>query len=86
MDLPLLTRVLAHVNVVTSETQILAVLIIFIHASNFEIMDKVRDKLAATKLSDFPGENVELYCDNQLVLFQKLTNAGFLQPQHLSLA
>ena len=55
MDLPLLTRVLAHVNVVTSETQILAVLIIFIHASNFEIMDKVRDKLAATKLSDFPG-------------------------------
>ena len=69
-----------------SRLEIVEALIIVIHAPNFEILNKMKYKLAATKLSDFPGENVELYCDNQLVLFQKLTNAGFLQPQHLSLA
>ena len=37
-----------------SGPEILEALIIVIHASNFEIMDKVKDKLAATKLSDFP--------------------------------
>ena len=54
MELTLLTKVLAHVNVSDSGPEIMAALIIVIHASNFEIMDKVKDKLAATKLSDFP--------------------------------
>ena len=57
MELTLLTKVLAHVNVSDSGPEILAALIIVIHASNFEIMDKVKDKLAATKLSDFTWEN-----------------------------
>ena len=64
MELTLLTKVLAHVNVSDSGPEILAALIIVIHASNFEIMDKVKEKLTATKMYDFPGENVELYCDN----------------------
>ena len=58
-------------------------LILVIHASNFEILYKVKDKLTATKLSGFPVENVELYCDHQLGLIQRLDDAGFLQPQHL---
>ena len=68
MESTLLTKVLTHVNVAASRPEILAALIIVIHASNFEILDKVKDKLTATKLSDFPGENIELYCDNQLGL------------------
>ena len=34
--------------------------ILVIHASNFGIMDKVKDKLAVTKLYNFTGENVEV--------------------------
>ena len=64
MDLPLLTKVLAHIHVAASGPEILVALIIVIHAYNFEILYKVKDKLAATKLSNFTGENVELYCDN----------------------
>ena len=62
--LPLRTRVLAHVNRDAFETEVLVTLILVINAYNFEIMDKVKDKLTATKMYDFPGENVELYCDN----------------------
>ena len=58
-------------------------LILVIHASNFEILYKVKDKLTATKLSGFPAENIELSCDHQLGLIQRLDDAGFLQPQHL---
>ena len=65
MDLPLITKVLAHSNEAASRPDILAALIFVINASNFDIMDKVKEKLATTKMSDFPGDNVELYCDNQ---------------------
>ena len=58
MYLTLLTKVLDHVNLAASGPEILVDLIIVIRASNFEIMDKVKDKLAATKLSDFSGYNV----------------------------
>ena len=60
MDLPLLTKVLDHVNVYDYGPEILTALIIFICACKFEIMDKVKEKLAATKLSDFPEDNFEL--------------------------
>ena len=84
MYLNLLTKVLTQINMAASGPDILDALIIVIYASNFEIMDKVRYKMTATKLSSFPGENVELYCNNQLSLLQKLDNAGFFQTQHLS--
>ena len=64
MDLPYLTKVLAHVNLDSSGPDILLALILVIPTSNFEILDKVKDKLDDTKLSDFPGENFELYCDH----------------------
>ena len=64
MDLPYLTKVLAHVNLDSSGPDILSALILVIPTSNFEILDKVKDKLDDTKLSDFPGENFELYCDH----------------------
>ena len=83
MELPLLTKVLPHVHVAASRPAIMAALILVIRASNFEIMDKVKDKLITTKLSGFPGDNVELYCDHQLGLLQRLTNSGFLQHQNL---
>ena len=70
MDLPILTKVLDHVNMAASRPEILVELIIFTHASNFEIMDKVKDKLANTKLYDFPGDNFEFYYDNQLGILQ----------------
>ena len=60
MYLTLLTKVLDHVNLAASGPEILVDLIIVICASNFEIMDKVKDKLAATNLSGFPGDNIEL--------------------------
>ena len=56
MELHRLTKVLAHVNVATSGTEILVALILVIHAFSFEIMDKVKDKLASKKLSDFHVE------------------------------
>ena len=84
MKLPLLTKVLDHVNVAAYGSEILAALILVIHASKCEIMDKVKDKLSATKLSSFPGDNVQVYCDHQLCLLQRLADAGFLQPHHLS--
>ena len=59
-DLPLLTKFSARVNVDASGPDILAALIIIIYASNFEILDKVKYKLAAPKLSDFLGDDVEL--------------------------
>ena len=83
MDLPLLTKVLAHVNVAVSGTEIPEALILFINASNFEIMYKVKENLATTKMSVFPGDNFELYYDHQLVLLHIFSGAGFLQPQHL---
>ena len=64
MDLPLLIKALARVNVAASGPEILEALVIVIHASNFEILYKGKDNLAATKMYDFPGDNVELYCDN----------------------
>ena len=70
MYLPLLIRFLTHVNVAASEHEIISALILTICASKFEILDKVKDKLTATKLSDFTGENINLYCDNQLGIFQ----------------
>ena len=60
MDLTILTKVLSHVNVDAYRPGIMASLIIFIYDSNFEIMDKVKYKLAATNLSDFTVEDVEL--------------------------
>ena len=54
IDLPLLTKVLTRVNVAASGPEILAAPIFVMHASKFEIMYKVKDKLTATKLSDFP--------------------------------
>ena len=65
MDLPLLTKFLAHVNVAASGTEIPEALILVIHTSNFEIMYKVKDNLVTTKMSVFPGDNFELYCDHQ---------------------
>ena len=64
MDLPYFTKVLAHVNLDSSGPDILLALILVIPTSNFEILDKVKDKLDDTKLSDFPGENFQLYCDH----------------------
>ena len=43
-----------------SGPDIMVTLILVIYDSNFEILDKVKDKLAAPNLSDFPGYNVEL--------------------------
>ena len=77
------TKILDHVFVTDSGPEILVALILVIHASNFEILDKVKDKLDATKLSDFIGENLELYCDHQLGILQRLSDSGLLQPQHL---
>ena len=48
MYLPLLIRFLTHVNVAASEHEIISALILTICASKFEILDKVKDKLAAT--------------------------------------
>ena len=70
MDLPYLTKVLAHVNLDSSGPDILSALILVIPTSNFEILDKVKDKLANTKLYDFPGDNFEFYYDNQLGILQ----------------
>ena len=84
MDLPLLTKVLACINVSIYDPDIMVALILVIHASNFEILDKVKDNLTATKLSGFPEENAELYFYHQLVLLQRLDNDELLQPQHLS--
>ena len=78
MVLPLLTKVLTHINVASSGPEILSSLIIVIHASNFKILDKVENKLTTTKLYDFPADNVDLYCDHQLGILQRLVNAGFL--------
>ena len=47
-------------------------------------MDKVKGKLASTKLSGFTGDNSEFYCYHQLGLLQRLYADGFLQLQHLS--
>ena len=55
MDLPLPTKVLTHDNMADYGPEILEALSLVIHASNFEIMDKVKDKLNVTKLSDFTG-------------------------------
>ena len=55
MDSPLLTKFLAPFNGVSSRTEILMALILVICASNFEILDKVKDKLVNAKLSGFPG-------------------------------
>ena len=84
MELPLIAKFLAHVNVVASGPEIMMALILVIHASTFKILDKVKDKLSLTKLYGFPGYNVDLYYDHKLGLLELLTNAGFLQPQHLS--
>ena len=84
MDLPLLTNSLAHVNVAPSGPEIMVSLILVIHASKFEIMEKVKDKLSAINLSGFPGENVELYYYHQLGLLQRFSEVGFLQYQQLS--
>ena len=65
VDLLILTKVLARVNRGASGPENLEAPIIVIHDSNFEIMDKMKDNLAATKLSGFLGYNVELYCDHQ---------------------
>ena len=53
MDLPLLTNSLAHVNVAPSGPEIMVSLILVIHASKFEIMEKLKDKLSFIKLSVF---------------------------------
>ena len=82
MDLPILTKVLAQGNVDSSGPEILTAIILVIHTSNFEIMDKIKDNLTANNLYDFPGENVDLYCDHQLGLLQQLADDVFLQPQH----
>ena len=84
MDLTLLTKIPDNVFVTDSGPEILVALILVIHASNFEILDKVKDNLTATKLSGFPEENAELYFYHQLVLLQRLDNDELLQPQHLS--
>ena len=70
MNLPLLTKVLTRVNVAASGPETMAALILVIHASNFEILYKVKYKLTATKLYGFLVENVELYCDHQMGLLQ----------------
>ena len=43
-----------------SGPDIMVTLILVIYDSNFEILDKVKYKLAAPKLSDFLGDDVEL--------------------------
>ena len=84
MDLHLLTMVLTHDNMAASGTDILEAQILVINAYNIEILDKVKDKLIVTKLSGFPRDNFELYCDHQPGLLQRLDDSRFLQPQHLS--
>ena len=84
MELPILNKVLTHVNVAASGPEIQAALILVMYDSNFEVMNNVNNKLTNTKLSNFIGDNVEFYWDNQLSLLQLLDNAGFFQPQNLS--
>ena len=84
MELLIFTKVLTHANVANFGTEIMAALILVRHASNFEIMYKMKDKLTATKLSNFTGDDVELYCDQQLGLLQQLDHSGLLQHHHLS--
>ena len=84
MELPLLTKVLPHVHMAGSRPAIMAALILVIRDSDFEILDQVKEKLITTQLSGFPGDNIDLYCDHQLGLLQRLTYAGFLQHHNLS--
>jgi hypothetical protein len=48
-------------------------------------MEVVRDKLKDLTLSQFPGENIDNCCDAQLILLERMDDAGFLKPEHLSL-
>jgi hypothetical protein len=47
-------------------------------------MEDVRDQLKAISLSNFPGENIDKCCAAQLILLQRMDDAGYLQPEHLS--
>ena len=48
------------VNVVSSGTEIMVAQMFVIHDSDFEILDKVKDKLSTTNQYGFTGDNVEL--------------------------
>ena len=85
LHLDLLTKLLTHVNISASGPEVLAALILVIHATNFEIMEQVRDKLRAIKLSDYSGEDIDALCADQLILLQRMDDAGSLKAEHLSL-
>ena len=55
-----------------------------IQSSNFEIMEKVHEKLQLLTLYDFPGENIDKLCDVQLSILKHMDDAGYLQPEIFS--
>ena len=85
LDSTLLTKVLNHVDVTSSGPEVLSATLLVIHACNSEIMERVRTKLANIKLTDYPGQNIDKCCADQLVLLQRLDDAGYLKVEHLSL-
>ena len=60
MELPLITKVLTGINVAASGPEILMAIIIFINASKFKVLDKMKGKPTSTKVSGFSGGNFEL--------------------------
>ena len=58
MDTDLLTKVLTYVNISASSPKVLSDTIFFIHYSNFEVVEKVGDKLCDVKLSNFYWKNI----------------------------
>ena len=81
----LLTKVLKLVDISASGPEVLSATLTVIHSSNYEIMEKVRNQLANIRLSNFPGENVDDCCTAMLKLTERMADAGFLRPEHLSM-
>ena len=80
----LLSKVLDRLPISASGPEVLSATHAVIQSSTFEVMEDVRDQLKAISLSNYPGENIDKCCAAQLVLLQRMEDAGYYQPEHLS--
>ena len=63
LDTELLTKVLIYVNISLNDLEVLSDTILVIHSYNFEVMEKVGEKLRDVKLSNFPWVNIHDFCN-----------------------
>jgi hypothetical protein len=79
----MLRKLLREVPIDASGPESYGALMRVVHSDSYPAMQKIKQQLESIKLANYPGENVELCCDDIISLSDQLDAAGAFVPDLL---